>query len=161
MLYWTFKAKYGRPSGTVGSNKLDVEHVSKTDHDEVYIKCGTAPEYNSFTSFRSWKNCDWRIRSVYEGEIKNIETKGNLVKSVRCANQSGNVARVVVDLQQKLNHKIIKSGEYLIVYISRAPISENPAVSLPAAEAPAKMKGQGTIFFMLPMNLTVKRTKLF
>jgi len=73
-----------------------------------------------------------------EGEIKNIETKGNLVKSVRCANQSGNVARVVVDLQQKLNHKIIKSGEYLIVYISRAPISENPAVLCPAAEAPAR-----------------------
>jgi len=76
-----------------------------------------------------------------EGEIKNIETKGNLVKSVRCANQSGNVARVVVDLQQKLNHKIIKSGEYLIVYISRAPISENPAVSLPSRGGTGKDEG--------------------
>jgi len=52
-----------------------------------------------------------------EGEIKNIETKGNLVKSVRCANQSGNVARVVVDLQQKLNHKIIKSEISYCIHI--------------------------------------------
>jgi N-acetylmuramoyl-L-alanine amidase len=135
------KPNTGRPSGTVGSNKLDVEHVSKTDHDEVYIKCGTAPEYNSFTLSDPERIVIDVSGAYIEGEIKNIETKGNLVKSVRCANQSGNVARVVVDLQQKLNHKIIKSGEYLIVYISRAPISENPAVSLPSRGGTGKDEG--------------------
>jgi len=96
-----------------------------------------------------------------EGEIKNIETKGNLVKSVRCANQSGNVARVVVDLQQKLNHKIIKSENILLYTYPEHLFRKILQFLCPAAEAPAKMKGQGTIFFMLPMNLTVKRTKLF
>jgi len=144
----------------VGSNKLDVEHVSKTDHDEVYIKCGTAPEYNSFTLSDPERIVIDVSGAYIEGEIKNIETKGNLVKSVRCANQSGNVARVVVDLQQKLNHKII-NRENILLYTYPEHYFGKSCSFFAQRGGTGKMKGQGTIFFMLPMNLTVKRTKLF
>jgi len=126
------ESKAKTPGSVESSNKLDVQHISKTDHDEIHIKCGTASEYSSFI-LPDPERIVVDISGAYiEGEIKNIEVKSNLVKSIRSANQKDNVARVVVDLQQKLNYRVIKSGEYLIVYISRAPIPENPAVSLPS-----------------------------
>ncbi|WP_265444121.1 AMIN domain-containing protein [Acetivibrio straminisolvens] len=126
------KENAGKAPGTVeNSSKLDIEHINRTDHEEIHIKCGTASEYNSFTLSDPERIVVDVSGAYIEGEIKNIEVKSNLVKSIRSANQMDNVARVVVDLQQKLNHRVIKSGEYLIVYISRAPIPESPVLSLP------------------------------
>ncbi len=132
---------YSTP-GTVGSsNKLDIEHIIKTDHEEIHIKCDSISGYNSF-ALPDPERIVVDVSGAYiEGEIKNIEVKSNLIKAIRSANQVDNVARVVVDLQQKLNHRVIKSGEYLIVYISRAPIPENPVLSLPNRGGSGKDNG--------------------
>ena len=55
-----------------------------------------------------------------------------MVSAIRCANQDGNAARVVVDLKGNSNYKVIKSGDYYVVYVSNNHIAENPEISLPS-----------------------------
>lgn len=116
----------------IGGNKLDIKHIVKADHEEVHIKASKDSSYSTFqlTEPTNRVVVDIPGASVEEG-LKRLEVNSVLVSAVRSANQEGNSARVVVDLKLNPNHKVLKSEEYIVVYISKTSISDSPEISLP------------------------------
>lgn len=123
----------GKAGGDSNGNFLNTRHVSKTDHEEVHIKVNKIDNFDSFMITEGTPRIVVDIPdSRIEGELQRIDVNSSLVSAIRCANQEGNAARVVVDLKGISNYKVMKSGDYIVVYVSNNRIAENPEISLPS-----------------------------
>ncbi|NLD47613.1 MAG: AMIN domain-containing protein [Clostridiaceae bacterium] len=101
------------------SNELDVKHIVKSDHEEIYIRANDLKEYKEF-----FLNEPGRQRLVIDipgasapgkQQVMNINSK--IISSVRYAQNEQNVARVVVDVKKDPEYKLVKQEGLLVVYI--------------------------------------------
>ena len=121
-----------KTDGNNSENILDIKHISASDHEEVHIRSNKIADYESFLLTDQINKI---VVDVADAHIKNalqqIDVDSRLIAAIRCANQKNDTARVVVDLKSDSNYKIIKSGDYIVVYVSSGPIANNPELSLP------------------------------
>ncbi|NLM58056.1 MAG: AMIN domain-containing protein [Clostridium sp.] len=138
-------------SGNTGANNreniLNIKHVSKTDHEEVHIKSNIVDNFDSFKLTEPTPRIVVDIpNSRIEGELQRIDVNSALISAIRSANQEGNKARVVVDLKGNSNYKVMKSGEYIVVYVSNNRIADNPEISLPSRSGTGDEKNDNILY---------------
>lgn len=130
------KSDQDEPGKTDGDNKeniLNIRHVSKTGHEEVHIRSNIIENFDSFMLTEPTSRIVLDMPgSRIEGDLQRIDVNSALISAIRSANHEDNKARVVVDLKGNSNYKVIKSEDYIVVYVSNNHIADNPELSLPS-----------------------------